>query len=562
MKKWSASTKIVVLLVIVLIGWLVGQSVHYDRLAATIAHQVATPAAVQAERALIIKKKLARLFKDRPAQAKKQAIRTAQVFAADRSIVAVEEHHLSMAEAASGALVEFLSDLELPVRAAAADALGRMGKPAARPLIDGALSSPDKDVRTNATRALQAIGDVAVPEMMDAVAGGSPSQKIGCATAIGKLNSARAVDALIGSLSAKEEEVRMACRDALVVVGRSKTKGPNPALQPLIKALANADAFTRQHASEALGEIGDPQASPGLLKILDDPNRLVQLAATYAVGKVKDRAAVPPLIAKLTTKDRVVREAAATSLGQLGDPAAVMPLVAALKDPVDKVREQAAASLGRIAPKDAAALAAISAAAQSADEGTRGAAVFALGRIANPAAVPAIAQRLNPASETSPAIRTRAAQALGNLQSAAGVEALVTALSDSDWRVNYAAEAALSALGKLAQPRLTALLGAADPLTARYARKALVHMSPPPTAALTQLLTTAPAEARLSITLALGEIHDAAAQTTLQSLTVDPDPKVAVAAKAGLSARGGSEDSGGIGAPTPADVPPAEPAKP
>ncbi|MBI5830839.1 MAG: HEAT repeat domain-containing protein [Armatimonadetes bacterium] len=530
MKNWSTSTRVTILIVIVLIGLMVGRSAHYTKLARTIAHEVATPRSLDAARGLIVKKRLARIFKDRPDQAKKQAIRTAQVFAADRTIVAVEDHHIPMAEAAAGAMVEFLSDLELPVRATAADALRRMGKPAVRPLIDVALTSPDKDVRSNASLALQAIGEVAVPEMIDAISGGSPSQKIGCAGAIGKLKSPRAIDGLVGALAAKEEEVRLACRDALVAMQEA-------AVKPLITALGNKDAFTRQHACEALGEIGDKAAAKPLLKNIDDDNRLVRLAATYAVGKVHDKVATVPLVAKMADKDREIREAAAVSLGQISDQAAVPTLIVALNDSVDKVREQAASALGRLAPADAASLAAIQSACNAADEGTRGSAVFALGRIGNPSTIPAIAGRL--AKDPAIIVRQRAARALGELKSADAIPALLAAFSDKDWRVNYAAQEGLALLGKPAVAPLITLLGGQDALLARYARKSLVRMDPAPVAELVALTAAGNASlARVNGTIALGEIGAAKATAALEKLKTDADPLVAEAAKQALIVRG------------------------
>ncbi|NUP99105.1 MAG: HEAT repeat domain-containing protein, partial [Armatimonadetes bacterium] len=380
MKKWSNSTKIVVGLVVLLIVLVVARSMTYRRMAHVIAHQAASQAAVEAGRKLILQGKLARVFKDSTNHAKYMAIRTAQLFAVDTTMVEVEDHHMTMAEAAAGSLVEFLSDMELTVRAAAADALGRMGKPAAKPLIEVGLNSPDKDVRSNSTRALTMIGEVAVPELIEAVKGGKPTQKVGAATALGDLQTARAISALIGALSAKEVDVRLTCRDALVTLSAA-------AVQPLVGALGDKSPFTRRHAAEALGEIGDPAAALPLLNLINDEHRLVRLAATYAVGKVKDPRAVPPLIAKLDDDDREMREAAAVSLGQLADQRAVARLIRSLSDPIEAVREQAAAALGRIKPSDPAQMALIEAETRSSLEGARAAAVLALGQIGSPNSV-------------------------------------------------------------------------------------------------------------------------------------------------------------------------------
>lgn len=505
MKNWSTSTKVTVGLVAVLLLWVVGRAIGYGRMVHTISYQTATPQAVEAARKLILQKKLARVFKDSTNHAKFQAIRTSQVFATDLELVEIEGHHLSMAQAASGAMVEFLSDLELTVRAEAAGALGRMGKHAARPLIDEALNSPDKDVRSNAAKALVAIGEPAVPEMIEAVKSGKPTQKVGAATALGELGTTRAIGALIGALSAKEQEVRLTCRDSLVTLG-------SEAVEPLIGGLTNKSPFTRRHSAEALGELADARAAAPLLAAMGDEHRQVRLAAMYAVGKVKDPIATEPLLAELKSADREFREAAAVSLGQIADPRAVPLLVASLDDPVEAVREQAAAALGRIQPTDPAVLASIETVVASPDEGARRAAVFALGQIGNPSSVPVLDQRLDAAVEPSVKVRRRAAAALGRIGNPVAIPSLIKAFGDEDWRVNYAAQEALASLGQAAVAPLMTVLQGADVLQARYARKALVAMQPPPVAELAQLAKSPQAEQRIVAALGLAEIKRADAK--------------------------------------------------
>lgn len=519
MKNWSSSTKVTVALVAVLLLWVVGRSVGYGRMARTIAHQTATPRAVEAARELILQKKLARVFKDSTNHAKFQAIRTSQVFATDLEIVEIEGHHLSMAQAAAGAMVEFLSDLELEVRAEAAMALGRMGKPAARPLIDEALNSPDKDVRSNAARALVMIGQPAVPEMIEAVKTGKPTQKVGAANALGELATARAIPAMIGALSAKEQEVRLTCRDSLVTLG-------SDAVEPLIGALTNKSPFTRRHAAEALGELGDARAAEPLLALVDDEHRQVQLAAMYAVGKVKDPIATEPLMVQLSAEDREFREAAAVSLGQIADPRAVPLLIDSLDDEVEAVRLQAAAALGRIQPGDRAVLANIEAVANANDEGSRRAAVFALGQIGNPSSVPVLDTRLDPVAESSVKVRREAAAALGQIGNPVAIPSLVKAFGDPDWRVNYAAQAALAEMGQAAVPPLMAVLQGDDMLRARYARKALVGMPAPPVGELEQLSRSADPNLRIAAALGLGEIKDPGARQALEAMSSDTDRTV------------------------------------
>lgn len=554
MRKWSNSTKVTLLLVVLLILWGIFRAVAYGRMVHVVSHQAPTRVSVEAVRKLVKQRKLARVFKDRTNLAKYQAIRVCQLLAADRGIVEIEGHHLAMAEAAAGALVEFLSDLELPVRAAAADALGRMGKPAARPLLEVALNSPDKDVRTNATKALVAIGAVAVPEMVEAVKSGKPTMKVGAATALGRLQTPRAISALIGALSAKETEVRLACRDALVAIGE-------PSVEPLVAALTNTSPLTRRHAAEALGEIRDPRGAEPLMVCVSDENRLVRLAATYALGKVGQPVATELLIRTLGDADREMREGAAVSLGQIADPRAVPRLVALLEDPIEAVREQAAAALGRIQPRDPATLAAIEALSRSGNEGTRAAAVFGLGQIGDPSSVAAVAVRLSPATEPSAKIRRRAATALGRIGAPAAIPHLLAALSDPDWRVNYFAQEALAEIGAPAVPALIEVFRQHQALRSRYARKSLAQMEPRPVAALAAALRSPDAQVRLGAAQTLGDIADEESLTLLRTVCLnDPDEAVSYTAKRVLETRGGGAATESPASPTAQTTPPGAPA--
>lgn len=72
-------------------------------------------------------------------------------------------------------------------------------------------------------------------------------------------------------------------------------------------------------------------------------------AAATLLGKMRNKAAVQPLIRALEDADSIVRGSAATALGRLGDPAAVQPLIRALEDTRGYVRVSSAAALGRMA---------------------------------------------------------------------------------------------------------------------------------------------------------------------------------------------------------------------
>ncbi len=101
-----------------------------------------------------------------------------------------------------------------------------------------------------------------------------------------------------------------------------------------------------------------PQAPPppptDLLTLLGDDEARVRRRAALAVGRVGLQEGVGPLTGTLADSDAEVRAMAAFALGLLGGPAVVEPLGAALADPSVLVRGRAAQALGLAGPDVAA----------------------------------------------------------------------------------------------------------------------------------------------------------------------------------------------------------------
>ena len=105
--------------------------------------------------------------------------------------------------------------------------------------------------------------------------------------------------------------------------------------------------------------------APDLVRLLEDPEGRVRRRAALAIGRVGLPEGVAPLARVLAgDRDAEVRQMAAFALGLLGNTAAIDPLRAALRDSSEPVRGRAAEALGLIG--DAASAPAI--AAMAADE--------------------------------------------------------------------------------------------------------------------------------------------------------------------------------------------------
>lgn len=480
-----------------------------------ISHHVGTQNAVEAAKKLVDKKKLVKVFKKRPIQAKENAVVALQ-------LLATLEPESRLGKRSANYLVEMLEDMDVPVRQEATRSLGRLGKVALKPLLEDGLTNADKDVRRNSTQALIHIGYQALPELIRALETGAVPVRVGAAEVIGELGSERGIAPLIATLGfAGDEDVRLTAKEALVQIGA-------PAVPALIAALEDANYLIRLYAADGLGEIGPPEANPAEEPLLNhlqkDDHRLVRISAAYALGKLGQTTAVGPLLRVLAEKDKDLREAAAVSLGLLKDSRAIGPLMALLRDETPAVREQAAEALGRLGPQSEPLLVKE---LLEGPPGTREAAALALGRLGR--AVQPLAQAVQ---DKEANVRQRAAWALGQSRSPAAIPPLIRALGDPDSHVSYAARDTLTRLGKLAVPSLIQAFNSNNRLIAHYAEEAVGAMEEPPVAELKAALRDPREAIRLHAALALAGLGTADATEPLKALGKgDPSEKVRWVAK-------------------------------
>jgi len=175
---------------------------------------------------------------------------------------------------------------------------------------------------------------------------------------------------------------------------------------------------------------------------------------SFFLSKVARGIKVRRSIALLEHKDHRVRVSAAQALGKIADPQAIPALVRALDDNNSYVRKFAAQALGKIA--DPQAIPGLLQALSDKDSQVQVLAAHALGKIAHPQAVPALVKAL---SDRYSGVRETAAQALGEIGDAQAVPALVRALDDNN---SYVRKFAAQALVKIGKPAIPALLQALD----------------------------------------------------------------------------------------------------
>jgi HEAT repeat protein len=210
---------------------------------------------------------------------------------------------------------------ESEARWRAADALGRMGKdaaPASAELV-AALKDSDPLVRGVAVRA---IGELA-PDVAGGVAALIPLfPGIEAIRAVARFGAAgaAAISPLIELLKHDDAAVRWQATRALAKIGPASLS----ALPELIRlAESDPDAVVREHAVEAMGDIGPPAKDgiPALAKALKDPIARVRRDAVRSLGQMGAVAkiALADVLALAADPDADVKAAAARA-ARLIDP--------------------------------------------------------------------------------------------------------------------------------------------------------------------------------------------------------------------------------------------------
>ena len=160
----------------------------------------------------------------------------------------------------------------------------------------------------------------------------------------------RVAEALTTALQDDDADVRQEVLNALIDLR-------DPAAIPgLLTALQDPNMEARGRAVAGLARFDTPEAIEGLASALRDESPVVRARAALAFGNVRSTEAVTALLPLLDDADADVRRQAVRALGRIADPGAIDGLTGALQDSEPAVREEAARALGRVArgPEDAA----------------------------------------------------------------------------------------------------------------------------------------------------------------------------------------------------------------
>jgi HEAT repeat protein len=292
-------------------------------------------------------------------------------------------------------LVYLLRDEDRSVREAAVEALRAIGAPAVDAL-GACLTESSLAVQEAASAILATVADERViTPLLLALRSSDWIVRMHAAQALGRVKSADTVEALIPLLQDRVKAVREEAATALAAIGdaaipflvnalkhedwlvrlhavESLGKAHSPhAVEPLLAVLFNdRDSAVREDAVRALGEIRDARAVDHLCVAMREPG--LRTVAVEALGRIGNPCAVPVLISVVTgttppettrtavgcgdqwNEELITQGAAVRALGLIGDDRAIPSLVAALSP--THTRAEAAASLARFGPKVVPAL--------------------------------------------------------------------------------------------------------------------------------------------------------------------------------------------------------------
>jgi len=346
------------------------------------------------------------------------------------------------------------------LRSTAATALVRIGEPAAEACIRG-LDSPDEEAQEALREILCALGEAAVPSLIQALTSDRSPIRSRVAAILGETGWEPWSDAeRAWYLIAREEWVELALMGT-------------PAVDPLIRTLNGDDDRIRCEAAATLGEIGDPAAVGPLVDALaDDAVAPVAADALVAIGDP----AVAPVLALLEDETGAARENAVEVLGRLGVPGAVPAIVELVRSGGDRLHRKAVDALIGIGAPAVSALIPL----LGEDGDAHAGAAAALTGIGDPALAPlaealvdensrvrmgaaGVLERLGrvPAGVEEQAVYLIALQRWSEIVDlgAPAVDLLVARLGDPDTAVQAGVTEALACLGAPAVPSLIRLLG-------------------------------------------------------------------------------------------------------
>lgn len=412
------------------------------------------------------------------------------------------------------ALVAHLGDPRPEVRAASAEALGRIGDASTAPAIVNMLMTNRAGAVREIVVALEKIGPGALPAAIPALSNPETEVREAATEAISVIGTAGAVVPLAGMLKDPQVSIRRTSSDALMSLADARV------VTQLVAALADSDWHVYYAARDALAKVGPP-AVPALVSALGSGNSRVAHMAEQALARI-GKPAVSALVGDLAAQDAAARGWAAVALGDIGGDA--VPALAAMISDATKpgyVRAAAANALGRTAAPGA--MAPLTKAAGQPEPEVRAEVRRAMVRLGRPEATTVLAAGL---TDPSPLVRATAMKLLIDWRQGDLPQLLGQILSSGDANARRRAAIVLAYQRGAAAHELMAVTVRGVSQQA----KAPLDLGPTLVEAVTDLREDP--EVRLYAVNSLGFVGNEQALPVLSNLLTPTDPLASPAARA------------------------------
>jgi HEAT repeat protein len=211
-----------------------------------------------------------------------------------------DEQNRRNPEARIAEFKRFYARTRVKVRRAAVEDFKGVDNLEAAQLLVACFKDKDNEVREIAQEALGMLRDKKAVEWLvrQARLTSNGELKARLALAFAGMNHPSIKPTLLGLLRHRDAYIR---KNAVIALGK---QGDREAVAPMVEALENEkEDAVRQVLFEALGDIGDPQASPGIEKLLGDGHWSVRVAAIEALAKLRTKSGVGALIEQMQKED-------------------------------------------------------------------------------------------------------------------------------------------------------------------------------------------------------------------------------------------------------------------
>ena len=253
------------------------------------------------------------------------------------------------------------------VRRVAAVGAGRIGDPAAVPLLVPVMLDPDSTVRVAAVFGLGLLGDSsAVRPLIERLTGTpaldeeSAQEAVTALARIGGPEVGRFFGDILGARAPLTAADRAPLRQRAIL--ESWRLGPDAPVTALLPFLEDSSLVVRWRAIYAVGRLRAPAAGERLSLALRDPESVVRAFAARALTRsyVESARLAPASIAELLGRaagddNPQVRINAARSLAEYHDPALVRYVLPLLSDQFPNVQVEAASTIGALGGPEAVA---------------------------------------------------------------------------------------------------------------------------------------------------------------------------------------------------------------